>query len=397
MQVVTEKPTSSESSLQLLLFIDDRLSSRSHIQRIRDYLGTLRAEYPFELMESYVGEQPYLAEHFKLVATPALIKIYPEPRQILTGSNLVAQLKNWWPRWHKSAEECDREKARNAPSLPQPDFSTTEAPRRNISSVSYSAESIRLADEIFRLKKEKEKLLEQLRFKDQVIGMLAHDLRNPLTAASIALDTLELEQQPQDSRRMSLSPALKAQLFKQARNQFRTIERMITDILKSAKGASADLNIQPQKLQISELCQSVFAQMNNQFHRKLQQLDTDIPHDLPEVYADREWVRQVIVNLLDNAIKYTPEGGKIHIAILHRTSQKIQVSVSDSGPGIPEELCDRIFEDHFRLKRDEKTEGYGLGLSLCQRVVRAHYGQIWVDSNSKTGSCFHFTLPVYRA
>ena len=104
----------------------------------------------------------------------------------------------------------------------------------------------------------------------------------------------------------------------------------------------------------------------------------------------------MIVNLLENAIKYTPEGGKINFSILHRTAQKIQVSVCDTGPGIPEEKQERIFEGHFRLKRDESKEGYGLGLALCRQIIRVHYGQIWVDSVPQEGSCFHFTLPVYR-
>jgi two-component system clock-associated histidine kinase SasA len=82
--------------------------------------------------------------------------------------------------------------------------------------------------------------------------------------------------------------------------------------------------------------------------------------------------------------------------VLHRTLQKVQVSVCDNGPGIPSENRDRIFEERFRLKRDQDKDGYGLGLSLCQRIIRAHYGQIWVDS-SPNGSCFHFTLPVIRS
>jgi two-component system clock-associated histidine kinase SasA len=122
----------------------------------------------------------------------------------------------------------------------------------------------------------------------------------------------------------------------------------------------------------------------------------DIPSDLPLVYADPERVRQVLINLLDNAIKYAPAQGTIAISVLHRTTQKVQVSICDNGPGVPEENHERIFEEHFRLKRDEAQEGYGIGLALCQRIVRAHYGQIWVDSVPNQGSCFHFTLPVYR-
>jgi two-component system, OmpR family, clock-associated histidine kinase SasA len=230
-----------------------------------------------------------------------------------------------------------------------------------------------------------------------VMSMLAHDLRSPLTAASIALETLEIDQQPQKNGNASgLTPSLKTRLFKQARTQLRSMDRMITDLLQGARGNSTEFNIRPQKLHMGRLCEDVLAQIREQFQYKSQQVETDIPQDLPYVYADEELVRQVIVNLLDNANKYTPVSGKIQVSILHRTTQKIQVSICDDGPGIPEEHRDRIFEDHFRLKRDETKEGYGLGLSLCQRVIRIHYGRIWVDTPPRGGSCFHFTLPIYR-
>jgi two-component system clock-associated histidine kinase SasA len=397
MQAALEKSTDSEAPLQLLLFVDNCISSRKHIQRIQSYIKTLKADYPFELNVVDVGEQPYLAEHYKLVATPALIKIHPKPRQTIAGSNLVGQLKNWWPRWQRSVEEY---LATLSPSVPFPSShsssTSVQSPQSATSSIASSVELIRLSDEIFRLKQEKEELLEQLRFKDQVISMLAHDLRTPLTAASIALETLELEYQPKEGCPSELTPALKARLTKQARAQFRSMERMITDLLQSAKGNSSEFTLRPQKLHLGRLCQEVLAQMSDRFQFKSQLVDTDIPQDLPCVYADEELVRQVLVNLLDNANKYTPVGGQINVSMLHRTTQKIQVSVCDNGPGIPEENRDRIFEDHYRLKRDEEKEGYGIGLSLCQRIIRAHYGRIWVESAPKGGGCFNFTLPIYR-
>lgn len=391
MQAASGSPKSSEASLQLLLFVDDRPSSRKQLQQIYSYLEQIKADNSFELQVVEVGEEPYLAEHFKIVATPALIKIHPAPRQALAGSNLVVQLQNLWPRWQTSVEQY--ESANNVePNLQQQNSSSDT----RIRSVAHSAELIQLSDEVFRLQKEKEELEEQLNFKDRVIALLAHDLRSPLTAASLALETIEIIQQPPNSGNTRLSPALMEQLIKQARSQIRAMDRLIVDILEAARGTSAELHIQPHKLEIGELCWDVIAQMKEQFKVKSQRLVTDIPNDLPTVYADRERVRQVIVNLLDNAIKYTPEEGTIQISILHRTTQKIQVSVFDNGPGIPAENRDRVFEDHFRLKRDEAKNGYGLGLGLCQRVIRAHYGHIWVDSPGNQGSCFHFTLPVYR-
>ncbi len=398
MQAALEKFGDSEAPLQLLLFVDERsIGSRKHIQRIQSYLKTLRANYPFELKVVDVGEQPYLAEHYKLVATPALIKIHPLPKQTLAGSNLVAQLKNWWPRWQRSVEEYQTAQAQSIALQASLSSSNTVTKGTSTpSSITSSIELIRLSDEIFRLKQEREELLEQLRFKDQIISMLAHDLRSPLTAASIAIETLELNQKPKEGYTAELTPALRARLLQQARTQLRSMDRMITDLLETARGSNSEFNLQPHKLLLGELCQAVLVQMSEQFQLKSQQVKTDIPQDLPCVYADEELVRQVLINLLDNASKYTPVGGKIHIAMLHRTTQKIQVTVCDNGPGIPEENRDRIFEDHFRLKRDEEKEGYGLGLSLCQRIIRAHYGRIWVDSAPKGGGCFHFTLPIYR-
>ncbi len=159
---------------------------------------------------------------------------------------------------------------------------------------------------------------------------------------------------------------------------------------------SAELSLKHSQLCLQPLCQEILEQTTDLFQEKSLTIETDIPQDLPSVYADEELIRQVIINLIENAIKYTPEGGKVSLSILHRTTQKIQISVCDTGPGIPEEKKERIFEGHFRLKRDESKEGYGLGLSLCRKIVRAHYGQIWVDSKLNQGSCFHFTLPTYR-
>ncbi|MCC5615120.1 histidine kinase [Nostoc sp. CHAB 5836] len=393
MQVSQDQPIYSEAPLQLLLFIDGRPKSRQQVQRIRAYLKELQAEYSFELQTIDVGQQPYLAEHFKLVATPALIKIHPEPRQVLAGSNIIAQLKNWWPRWQAAVDTYLKLQEDLQERIE--DNTRAISPKSTIRSVAVSAELIRLSDEIFRLKQEKDNLQEQLQFKDRVIAMLAHDLRNPLTAAAIAIETLQSNYNLETGQFQRLKPSMTAHLLKQARNQTKIIDRMIADLLQVGRGKDTEFPILPQKVQLGKLCLDVLEELCDRYTAKSQEVDTDIPNDLPYVYADPERIRQVLVNLLDNAIKYTPEGGKISVAGLHRTTQKIQFSIGDTGPGIPVENRDRIFENHFRLQRDESTEGYGIGLCLCQRIILAHYGQIWVDSAPNNGAWFHFTLPVY--
>jgi two-component system, OmpR family, clock-associated histidine kinase SasA len=378
---------SLSTSIQLLLFVDERPSSYEHIHKIQHYFKQLKADFLYQLQVIEISKQPHLVEHFRLVATPALVKVSPEPRQTFVGSNIVNQLRKWCPRWQLALQE-NRPDANNNGQIqkvisPNP-----------INSLSHSVELMQLSDQIFRLNQEKEELIRQLKFKNQVLAMLAHDLRSPLTAASITVETLELAQNYQNHQR---SAELKEELYQQARKQFRIMNCLITDILQSSQTMETELAIHCHDvLLLQVLCEEILEQYTNLFKEKSLVLVRDIPQDIPRVYADEKLIRQVIVNLLDNAIKYTPLGGKVTVSILHRTTQKVQLSVCDTGPGVPKEKQEKIFEGYFRLKRDQEKEGYGLGLSLCRKIIRAHYGQIWVDSVLNKGSCFQFTLPVCR-
>lgn len=358
--------------IQLILFIDGRRQVELQHQDVELALMALAPSHCYELKVVPVADQPHLVEHFRLVTTPALVKISPAPSQVLAGSTLVEQLEYWWPYWQ----------APGVNDLPE----SAEAPE------SLPLNLLELADDVFRLEGDCDRLREQLRFKDRIIAMLAHDLRNPLTAASLAIETLEINYRSDENR---LSKPMSRQLVHQARAQLKEIDRMVTDLLQAARGTSSELQIYPQKLSLAPLCLDVIAQFGEQISSKSLICETDIPNDLPSVCADRERVRQVLINLLDNAVKYSSPKGKIGLYVLHRTTQKIQVTIADTGPGIPIENQLSIFEDSFRLPRDQESDGYGIGLSVCQRIIRAHYGQIWVDSTQQQGSFFHFTLPVY--
>ena len=392
MEELTHVFDAAKSSMKLLLFIDKRPSSGEYVQQIRNHLKKLDSEQLFSLDVVDVSEQPYLVEHFRLIATPALVKFSPGKQHVITGSDILSQLDQWWPHWQKDLESAWS-------SIPQDDLTaSTNGHSSTAGELSHSVEVIKLSDEIFRLRQDKEDLEAQLQFKNRIVAMLAHDLRNPLTAASIAVETLELGYGEKSSQKgMQLSAKLTAQLLCHARTQIRAMDRMISDILQTAKGAAADLHIQPQEVSFNDLFADALASMCNKFEARSQQVEVDIPQDLPHVYVDPGQIQRILFNLLDNAIKYTPEGGKLYISALHRTTQKIQVSFKDTGPGIPEEKCEMIFEESFRLQRDEEKDGYGLGLALCRRIIRAHYGQIWVESTPGEGSQFFFTLPVYRS
>ncbi len=382
-----DQSNTEKSLLQLLLFVDQRSSSDEQVRDIQSYLQSLHSEHSFKLDIVEIEKQPHLVEFLKLVATPALVKMAPTPRQTLAGSDLLKQLEKWWPQWKAASLYPNIDS--DGSSIAEESGST------NTAKDDYSRKDIELSDEIFRLQQEKEELEAQLSFKDKILAMLAHDLRTPLTAASMAVETVELSEKNEELEASKLI-ALKQKLFLQAKNQFSIMDRMIGELLHNSQSANARLAVKPKALNLQVLCQEVISQFDVRLKRKLMNMVIDIPQDIPQVYADEELIRQLMGNLLDNAIKYTPKQGKITLSVLHRTNQKVQVSVSDTGPGIPREKRERIFEDSFRLQRDRSQEGYGLGLATCFQIVSAHYGQIWVDSSPESGSCFQFTLLVYK-
>jgi two-component system clock-associated histidine kinase SasA len=363
---------SSESTLQLLLFVDERHNARDLVEELEEFVQAEQGFRP-NLQIVDVSGQPYLAEHFKVVMTPTLVRVSPLPRQIISGKNLISKLKTCWDDW-----------------LIQAKVSVVSEHNGLDSNLAYSSELIQLGDRVFQLKRDKQDLEEQLYFKDRILAMLAHDLRNPLTALSLALETIEVGGQ-------KVTPKLMMQLLQHARNQTKIVNSMVTDLLEAGRGSNAEFKLELRRIKLDTLCHSVIGDLylTNSLKAKEQTLIADIPNDLPLVFADEERVRQVLTNLLGNAVKYTPAGGTITFAALYRTTQKTEISITDTGPGIPADLRDRIFEDQYRIDRDDNQEGYGIGLSLCKRIIRAHYGQIWVDDAGKQGSCFRFTLPVY--
>ena len=369
--------------LQLLLFVDRRSSSKDRVRDIKIYLQNLRSDYSFKLDVIEIEKQPDLVEFFKLVATPALVKMAPAPRQTLAGTNLIQQLEKWWPQWKKDDK-----------FLAADDVSHKESPVSITATSSNNYGNIRLSDEIFRLQQEKEELEAQLRFKEKILAMLAHDLRSPLTAASIAVETIERSEKNEKLSTIKLVK-LKRKLFVQAKNQFKIMNNMIGELLQNSQNDNIKLAVRPKPLDLNSLFEEIAAQFDVKLQQKSMKFVRDIPQDLPLVYADAELIRQVISNLLDNAIKYTPAQGRISLSVLHRTNQKVEISVCDTGPGIPDSEKEQIFEGNFRLQRDLAEEGYGLGLATCRQIVSAHYGQIWVDS-TRSGSCFRFTLLVYK-
>jgi two-component system, OmpR family, clock-associated histidine kinase SasA len=232
-------------SLQLLLFLDERMTSFIYNQEIRDKLAILNAEDSFELEVIDVGKQPDLAEYYRVIATPALLKLSPNPRQILAGSNLIDQIDNWWDRWQEELfGEYDHQLASDSesasPQEQQPDALLLG------DSHSYVSKLIQLTDEVFTLKQANKELLDRLKLQDNAMSILAHDLRNPLTAVALTLETLEIINNPEDYRANALSPEKITKSIERARTQLQSIDRLITNILQTKLTDNTNISLRPQ-------------------------------------------------------------------------------------------------------------------------------------------------------
>ena len=214
--------------------------------------------------------------------------------------------------------------------------------------------------------------------------MVAHELRTPLTAATLALQSQQLGQI--DLNRFH--DVLKRRLDE--------IALLSKDLLEVGSTRWEAL-FNPQRLDLASIAAEAILELEKLWLGRDLTINTDIPADLPLVFADQRRMRQVLLNLLENALKYTQDGGTIALAMVHRTSQWVQVSISDSGPGIPEAEQQRIFLDRVRLPQTSGgTSGFGVGLSVCRRIVEVHGGRIGVVSEPGKGACFTFNVPVWQ-
>jgi len=353
--------------LQLLL-----LANPHHLatQNLRTLVTLLRGEvagFDVSLQVVDPAKHPELLELHRLVATPALVKLAPLPKQVFAGSTLTAQVRSWLPRWQQMEVVSSLGMSLRPAEM---DGSRTQR-------------EVQLEDQLLVLRQENETLIERLGVQERLLRMVAHELRTPLTAAKLALQSHGLGQIDETRFQDVLHRRLD------------DIEALSRDLLEVGTTRWEAL-FNPQRLALGQVVADAILELEKLWVGRNLELMTDIPADLPDLYADQRRMRQVLLNLLENAFKFTPDGGRVSLTLLHRTSQWVQVSICDSGPGIPREEQDRIFQDRVRLPQTSgTTSGYGVGLSVCRRIAEVHGGRIWVVSEPGEGACFHFTVPVW--
>ena len=224
------------------------------------------------------------------------------------------------------------------------------------------------------------------RARDDLVAIVSHDLRNPVHTIHMAASFL-LEIAPTNDRRV------------QARRQLEVIQRsatranrLIQDLLDVARIQAGGLAVDPVAVDVRSLVTEAMEAATPLANAAQLRVNADTSIDLPAVASDRERVLQVFANLIGNAIKFTPKGGEIRI-LSSLEHGEVRFTVADTGPGIPAEHLDHVFDRYWQAKSTAKL-GTGLGLSIAKGIVEAHGGRIWVESSPGSGAEFNFTLPL---
>jgi histidine kinase len=187
-----------------------------------------------------------------------------------------------------------------------------------------------------------------------------------------------------------------ASTYQTMSKEVRRLQRLVHDLQELSRAEAGQMTIHPEPARPEDLVSGVVDRLALQFHDKGVALHVAVDPDLPQVMADPARITQVLVNILGNALQYTPEGGEVWVFARQR-GDEVQFVVGDTGRGIPREDLSHIFERFYRVdkSRARASGGSGIGLPISKHLVEAHGGRIWADSKGAgQGSTFGFTLPV---
>jgi len=254
-------------------------------------------------------------------------------------------------------------------------------------------ENVRLFQEIQeksrQLEAANERLKELDRLKSDFVSNVSHELRTPLTAIKGAVDLLlrEVPGPLNENQTHHLS---------RVRSNTQHLAGLINDLLDLSKIEEGKIQLDAGRVSLGGLVHEVMETVRPMAAEKPVLLEVDVPEPSVLVWADRDKVTQVLMNLIGNAIKFTPSDGTVGVSAANDRSGWVRVSIRDAGPGIPTNEQEKIFEKFYQVTQDggPKPKGTGLGLAISKSLVELHGGKIWVESEEGRGSTFSFTLPL---
>lgn len=232
--------------------------------------------------------------------------------------------------------------------------------------------------------------------KSNFLSVVSHELKTPLHSIKGFVDIILMG-------KTGPVTELQRDFLATVQEQTGHLQRLIEDLLEFSRLESGQIRLRPVQLSPADLTDAVVAKLAPLATNKQLDLRLEMPTDFPEVEADAMRLEQVLTNLVENAIKFTPAGGDVRVVGWDRTDD-VEIAVIDSGIGIPPEERDKVFERFYQVDSSvrRRYKGTGLGLTICKHIITQHGGRIWVvgrgevddgESGSATGSEFHFTLP----
>jgi two-component system sensor histidine kinase KdpD len=217
-----------------------------------------------------------------------------------------------------------------------------------------------------------------------LLNSISHDLRTPLASITGVLDSLRMDEGYLDEE-------TRRELAETAFGEAERLNRLVGNLLDMSRLESGTIRISLQPCDVQDVIGAALNATNARLEGH--PVRVVIPPDLPLVPIDYVLINQVLINLLDNAAKYSPDSGSITVSTA-KEDDNLCIAVEDQGPGIPPEDLQRIFEKFYRVKRFENVVGTGLGLSICKGIVEVHGGKIWAENRPGGGLRMAFTLPT---
>jgi signal transduction histidine kinase len=234
-----------------------------------------------------------------------------------------------------------------------------------------------------------ERLKENDRLRRELVSNVSHDLRTPLASMQGYVDTLII-------KNGSLSADQRDHYLNITRKHAHRLGRLIGDLFELSRLDSASVEPQFERFSVAELLQDTSQEFELEASRAGVRLDVAAPRDGASVVADIGLIQRVLENLIRNALRFTPSGGRITLSVEERSS-KLAVAVADTGVGIPENDLPRIFDRFYGNARESGAESWGLGLAIVKRILELHQSRITVTSAVDHGTRFEFELPASQA
>jgi two-component system sensor histidine kinase KdpD len=241
--------------------------------------------------------------------------------------------------------------------------------------------------------REAQVLRESERLQTVLLNSISHDLRTPLATISGSLDSLQ-EAEQDNGEEVFLDRDARLDLIQTAREETNRLNRLVGNLLDMTRLESGELKLTKEETDIRDLVRTALSHMGEWLSDHPVKLE--IPDQVPAVYLDYVLMEQVLINIVDNAAKYSAAGTPIEVSVRPQTAG-VEIDVADRGVGIPEGDLERVFDKFYRIERAGQPHGTGLGLSICKGIVEAHGGRIWAENRPGGGTILKLSLPLGTA